>query len=114
MEKLEKNNENKELKEIEEFIKAYRKLEYQINNPTRDGMIRALSDAQKVAYNEIMELERSQGNVYFKPWSDFPTRDLLRKLPKYKQGLNNHAVKKFGEETFKHMLEEHIKANQNQ
>lgn len=111
MESYEKLNNTKEFNDIEEFIKAYCELENQINNPTRNGMIKALSDAQKVAYNEIMELERSQGNVYFKPWSDFPTRDLLRKLPKYKQGLKKHAFKKFGEETFKHLLKEHNKAN---
>lgn len=114
MGKLEEIIENKESKEIEEFIKAYCELKSQIKNPTRDGTIKALSDAQKVAYNEIAALERSQGNIYRKPWSDFSTRDLLRKLPQYMQGLNNHAVKKFGEETFKHLLEEHIKANQNQ
>ena len=114
MEKLDEINETKESKEIEEFIKAYCELKSQIKNPTRDGTIKALSDAQKVAFNEIMEIEKSQGNIYRKPWSDFSTRDLLRKLPKYMQGLNKHAVKKFGEEAFKHLIEEHIKANQNQ
>ena len=105
MESFEKLNDIKESNEIEDFIKAYCELENQIKNPTRNGMIRALTDAQKVAYNEISALEKEQGNIYRKPWSDFPTRDLLHKLPKYKQGLNNHAVKKFGEETFKHLLE---------
>lgn len=114
MEKLEEINENKESKEIEEFIQAYCEIENQIKNPTRNGMIKALSDAQKVAYNEIAALEKSQGNIYRKPWSDFPTQDLFCKLPKYIQGLKNHAVKKYGEETLKHLLEEHIKTNQNQ
>ena len=108
MEKLEEIKHNKELKEIEEFIKAYRELEYQISNPTRDGMVRALSDAQKIAYNEIMELEKVHGAIRFIPWHELTNHDLICKLPKYKQGLNNHAVKKFGEETFKHLLEEHI------
>ena len=105
MEKLGEINENKESKEIEDFIKAYCELKAQIKNPTRNGMIKALTDAQKVAYNEIAALEKEQGNIYRKPWSDFPTHDLLRKLPKYIQGLNNHAINKFGEETFKHLLE---------
>ena len=109
MEKFEEISKSKESKEIEEFIKAYCGLKAQMKNPTRDGIIKALSDAQKVAYNEIAALERSQGNIYFKPWSDFPTPVLFYKLPKYVQGLNNHAINKFGEETFKHLLEERIK-----
>lgn len=113
MEKLEEINENKKLKEIEEFIKVYRELEYQISNPMRDGMIRALSDAQKIAYYEIMELENVHGNIRFIPWHELTNHDLICKLPKYKQGLNNHAVRTFGEETLKHLLEEHIKANPN-
>lgn len=114
MESFVRLNDTKESNEIEDFIKAYCELENQIKNPTRNGMIKALTDAQKVAYNEIAALEKEQGNIYRKPWSDFPTRDLLRKLPKYMQGLNNHAVNKFGEETFKHLLEKHIKTNQGQ
>ena len=114
MESFEKLNDINEANEIEDFIKAYCELENQIKNPTRNGMIKALTDAQKVAYNEIAALEKEQGNIYRKPWSDFPTRDLLHKLPKYIQGLNNHAVNKFGEETFKHLLEKHIKTDQDQ
>lgn len=109
MESFEKLNDTKEPKEIEEFIKAYCELENQIKNPTRNGMIKALIDAQNVAYSEIAALEKEQGNIYRKPWSDFSTRDLLSKLPKYMQGLNNHAANKFGEETFRHLLEKHIK-----
>ena len=111
MESFEKLNDTKESNEIEDFTKAYCELENQIRNPTRNGMIKALTDAQKVAYNEIAALEKNQGNIYRKPWSDFSTHDLLRKLPKYMQGLNNHAVNKFGEETVKHLLEEYIKGN---
>ena len=114
MESFEKLNDTKASNEIEDFIKAYFELENQIKNPTRNGMIKALTDAQNVAYYEIAALEKEQGNIYRKPWSDFSTRDLLRKLPKYMQGLNNHAVNKFGEETFKHLLEKHIKTVQDQ
>ena len=114
MESFEKLNDAKDSKEFEDFIKAYCELEKQIKHPTRNGMIKAFTDAQKVAYNEIAALEKEQGNIYQKPWSDFSTRDLLRKLPKYIQGLNNHAVNKFGEETFKHLLEKYIKTNQDQ
>lgn len=114
MESFEKLNDIKGSNEIEDFIKAYCELENQIKNPTRDGMIKALTDAQKVAYNEIAALEKKQGNIYRKPWSDFSTHDLLRKLPKYMQGLNNHAVNKFGEETLKRLLAKHTKTNQDQ
>lgn len=109
MESFEKLNDVKELTEIEEFVDKYIMLQDQMKNPTRSGMIKALSGALKVAYNEIIALERSQGNIYPKPWTSFSNHDLLCKLPKYIQGLNNHAVNKFGEETFKYLLEEHKK-----
>ena len=114
MEDFEKISQFKEGKEIEEFFKAYSALEKQIKNPTRDGMIKAFTETQKIAYNEIAALEKRQGNVRPKPWSNFSNKDLLCKLPTYKQGLYNHAVNKFGEEIFKKLLKEHERVNQNQ
>lgn len=111
MENSEKFND---AKEIEELIEKYFKLQAQINNPTKDGMIEALSDAQNVARQEITMLEQSQGDIYPMLWSNFPYNDLYRKLSQYQQGLYNHAVKKFGEEAYKKLLKEHAQASQNQ
>ena len=94
--------------EIKVLIEKYFRLQEQIDNPTRDGMIKALSDAQDIAYIEITALEMSQGDIDHTPWSDLQDYDLYRKLPQYKQGLYNHAVNIVGEETFKYMLEECI------
>ena len=94
--------------EIQDLIKKYFRLQEQIDNPTRDGMIKALSGARNIAYNEITALEMGQGDIDQTPWSDLQDYDLYRKLPQYKQGLYNYAVNKVGEETFKYMLEECI------
>ncbi|MBR3268741.1 MAG: hypothetical protein IKI58_08485 [Oscillospiraceae bacterium] len=100
-------NEAKELKEIDDFIKAFLKLEAQKCNPTRDGMIQALSEAQNVASTEIISVEHQQGDVIPMLWSEFSNQDLYRKLLQYQEGLYNHAVKKYGEELIKRILSEY-------
>lgn len=100
--------EDNSVEEVKDLIEKYFRLQEQIDNPTRAGMIKALSGAQKIAKEEITEIEKSQGDISQMPWSDFQDEDLYRKLPQYKQGLYNHAVNKVGEETFKYMLEECI------
>lgn len=114
MENAERFKDVKEAKDIGELIDKYFKLQAQINNPTKDGMIEALSGAQNVARQEITMVEQSQGDIYPMRWSDFSYNDLYRKLSQYQQGLYNHAVNKLGEEVFKKLLKEHIKASQNQ
>lgn len=114
MENYERFRVRKEAEEIEKFVEAYFKLQAQINYPTRDGMIAALSDAQNVAHQEITMVERNQGDIYPMPWSSFQYNDLYRKLAQYQQGLYIHAVNKFGEEVIKNLIKERTKANQNQ
>lgn len=104
-------DEAKEAKEIGEFIAAFFKLQAQINNPTRDGMINALSDAQKVASQEITSLEHSQGEVYLTPLSCIPDHILYDKLFQYQQGLYNHAVNKFDEELVKMAIKQYAEAS---
>ena len=113
MENSERFDDTKEAKEIKDLIEKYFKLQNQINNPTRDGMIEALSGAQSVAQQEITMLEHSQGDIYPTLWSDFSYNDLYRKLIQYRQGLYVHAANKLGEEAFKKMLKEHAKEDQN-
>ena len=114
MDNFEVFNDAKEAKEIGEFIAAFSKLQAQINNPTRDGMVNALSDAQKVASQEITSLEHSQGEVYLTPWSCIPDSVLYDKLFQYQQGLYNHAVNKFGEELGKELIKQCTKASHDQ
>lgn len=96
------------IEEIKDLIVKYFRLQEQIDNPSRDGMIKALSAAQSIARDEITEIEKSQDDICEMPWDDFQDEDLYRKLPQYKQGLYNYAVNKVGEETFKYMLDECI------
>ena len=114
MEILERFSAGKETEEIEKFVEVYFKLQTQINNPTRDGMSKALSEAQSVAGQEITGLERSQGETQLTPWSYIPYDYLYRKLTQYQQGLRIYAVKKYGEEKFKKLIEEYAKASQDQ
>lgn len=46
-----------EYQEMKDCIDKYRQLAEQIRNPTRDGMIKALVEAQTIAYSEIKNVE---------------------------------------------------------
>lgn len=109
MENYERFSVGKEAEEIERFAEVHFKLQVQINNPSREGMIEALSDAQCVAGQEIAGLEISQGETQLTPWSCIPYDYLYRKLTQYQQGLQIHAIKKNGEERFKKKVEESAK-----
>ena len=97
----------KEADEVRKSAEAYCKLQKQLGNPTREGMIDALKSAHEVAWQEIRLLEHSQGDVIPTPWNDFSNQDLFRKLTQYQQGLCAHAANKFGEEVFKMALREY-------
>ena len=96
--------EAKDVKDIKDAIKKIAALRRQINNPTRDGMINALSDAQSTAGKEIQQLEYSQGDTIPTPWVCFRDQDLYRKLSQYQDGLRLHCIKKVGEKAFEEML----------
>ena len=100
--------EDVDIDEIKVLIEKYFRLQEQIDKPSRDGMIKALSDAQSIARDEITAMEESEGNFDQIPWSDLEDQDLYSKLPQYKQGLYDHAVGRVGEETFRYLLEECI------
>ena len=109
MDEAEKMNEAKEAKEIYDLINSYLKLQDQLKNPTRFGMIEALSSAQNVARQEITDLEKQQGDIYPMLWTDFQDQDLYRKLRQYQQGLYRRAVNRLGEEAFKKIVKEYTK-----
>ena len=94
----------KELNEIEDFIKAYMKLEVQRRNPTRDGMIDALKNALNVANTEIRNVEKSKNETISTPWEMIENRVLYAKLSEYQQGMYIYAVNKYGEEQVKKRL----------
>lgn len=107
MENLDLNQakDAKDVKDIEDAIKKIVALQKQINRPTRDGMINALSDAQLTAGKEIQQLEYSQGDTIPTPWACFPDQDLYRKLSQYQEGLRQHCIKKIGNEAFEKLLQ---------
>ena len=99
------------LKEAKDIIDKYFQLEKQKSNPTRGGMIKALSEAQRIASMEITAVEHSQGDIYPMFWTDFPDHDLYRKLNQYQQGLLTHCINKYGEELVKKAIKEIAESN---
>lgn len=111
MDEKERMKEAKEAEEVHDLICNYLKLQDQLKNPTRFGMIEALSSAQNVARKEITDLEIQQGDIYHMPWAAFQDSDLYRKLTQYQQGLYRHAVNKLGEEALKELLNQSTQSN---
>lgn len=94
----------KDKKDIGDAVKKLCALQKQINNPTRDGMIKALSDAQSTAGYEIQQIEYSQGDTIPTPWVCFSEQDLYRKLSQYQEGLRQHCIKQIGKKAFEELL----------
>lgn len=93
-------------KEIIDIVNKYQQLEEQKKKPTRDGMLKALQEAQWLAPVEIKTVEATQGDIYPMLWTDFSDRDLYRKLPQFQQGLVTYCVSKYGKDVFEKLLQE--------
>lgn len=93
-------------KDMVDAINKIKALQCQIKNPTRDGMINALRDAQSTAGDEIFQIEQSQGDTIPTPWVCFSDRDLYRKLSQYQEGLWRHCMKKIGKKALEELLKE--------
>lgn len=99
----------KEIQDQKDMLDAMNKivaLQYQIQNPTRDGMINALSDAQLTARDEITQIEQSQGDTIPMPWACFSDSDLYRKLSQYQEGVRRYCIEKIGQKAFEELLKE--------
>lgn len=99
----------KEIQDQKDMLDAINKiaaLQCQIQNPTRTGMINALSDAQSTAGDEIFQIEQSQGDTIPMPWACFSDRDLYRKLSQYQEGIRQYCIKKIGQKAFEALLKE--------
>ena len=101
---LSKVKDAKDKKDIVDAVKKILALQKQINNPTRDGMINALRDAQATAGDEIQQVEYSQGDTIPTPWVCFPDQDLYRKLSQYQEGLRQHCIKQIDKKAFEELL----------
>lgn len=93
-------------KDMVDAINKIEALQCQIKNPTRDGMINALRDAQSTAGDEIFQIEQSQGDTIPTPWVCFPDMDLYRKLSQYQEGIRQYCIKKIGQNAFEKLLKE--------
>lgn len=94
----------KTAKDVYDIIDKYIKLQEQIDNPTRQGMINALMGAQSIAFSEVKYIENEQGNIVRVPWDYFSDDDLYSKLPYYQTALRNKAISMIGEKTFEELL----------
>jgi len=100
--------DEKTLKEMYDVLDKYRQLEEQKKNPSKQGMIKALLEAKAVAHAEISALETSQGDTVIIPAYQISDEKLYWKLTQYQQGLLNHCINKYGEETIKEFLKQRM------
>lgn len=105
---IEDINKIKDKKELNDFLNAFMKLEAQKRNPSRNGMIDALKEALNVAWTDIKSVEASRGETIPTPWEQIHDKDLYNKIAEYQQGMYQHAVKKYGEEVVKKLLEQNM------
>ena len=96
--------DEKTLKEVQDIVEKFKKLQDQINNPDRQGMLEALQGAQSVAFFEVRSTERQQGDNVLMPWESFRDDDLYRKLSQYQIALRKRAIELVGEKVFKELL----------
>lgn len=89
-----KSKEIELIKDVRDAIDKIKKLQEQIDNPTREGMKKALSDAKASALVEIIATEISQGDANFMLWDQFSDADLYRKLPQYEPNQKNWTIDK--------------------
>lgn len=64
------------MKDMTDVVDKILKLQKQIDQPDRKGMIKALHDAKFSAPVEIMAVEFQQGDTTLISWDDFTNQDL--------------------------------------
>ena len=99
-----KEQDIKNLKDVYDIIDKYLKLQAQIDKPTNQGMIEALSDAQSDAFFEVRVTELQQGDYLLTPWDKISDDELYRKLYQYQLALKNRAISLVGEKVFEELL----------
>ncbi len=95
------------MKDVLDAIAKIRKIQALLDNsnlPNRKDMIATLQDAKKTAPAQITAREFSQGDVHWMPSSSFTDADLYRKLPQYKQGLEDFCIEKVGKGFFDDLM----------
>lgn len=96
--------DEKTLKDICNIVEKILKLQRQIENPTRQGMIDALREAQSVALFEVKSLEFNRRNTVLMPYDSFTNVELYGKLPVFQEALRNHAINLAGQKAFEEAL----------
>ena len=99
----------KHIKDQKDIINAIYKmvnLQFQMSQPTRQGMIDALNGAQSVAQEEIIKIEHQQGDTIPTPWGCFQDPDLYRKLFQYHEALRRYCIDKIGKHAFEGLMKE--------
>lgn len=91
-------------KDIMDAIGKIKKLQIQLQSPTRNGMIDSLQDAKNKAPLEITALELSHGDTQWMPFANFSDADLYRKLSQYQQGLEAYCIEKIGKKAFDELM----------
>lgn len=99
---IESLKEIKDDKELLDIVEKIMKLQCQIEQPDRSGMIDVLRDAQQIASDEIVQNMQQQGEaVYCKPRDELSDNELYHILWSYRQGVINHGIVKMGKASSK-------------
>lgn len=94
------------MKDVTDAVDKILKLQKQIDQPDRNGMIKALQDAKFSAPVEIMAVEFQQGDTILMLWDNFTDKDLHRKLSQYQQGLRAYCIEKVGTKIYNQIVAE--------
>lgn len=94
------------MKDVTDAVDKIIKLQKQISQPDRNGMIKALQDAKASAFFQISTVEVLQGDTIIMPPDDFTDEDLYRKLPQYQQGLEAYCIEKVGTKVYNQIFAE--------
>ena len=92
--------------DVQDALDKMRKLEEQMRNPDREGIIRALMDARQKAMCEIVALECAQGQYQIMPPETFSNEQLYAKLRQYWFGLQAYCINKVGEQLYNQLKNE--------
>ncbi len=110
IEEIKNAKEMKDMEDIGEILAQILEIQKQLYEPTRDGMIAALSNAKRKAPKEISDIELSQGGIYSVPFNCVKDDGLYSKLYQYQQGLINAGITKVGNKAFEKLLEQVMKS----
>lgn len=92
--------------DVLDAMNTMRKIEVQMCNPDREGIIQVLLEAKQKAQPEISTLEMMNGEYQIFPPEAFSNEQLYAKLRQYWFGLQTYCINKVGEQLYNQLKNE--------